>query len=234
MPSLRQIRLATGLVLFTYVTLHFANHALGNISVEAMESGLLVQKAIWQSPPGTAILYLSLLTHMSLGFWALYARRHFRWTRLEATQLVLGLSIPFLLADHFIGTRVALSQFGIEKGYAAGIAQVLGQLAVPGALQAILLLIVWIHGCLGLHFWLRLKPFYPRVQGAPPGRSPCCCRRSRCSAFTRAASARCNPLRTPHGGRATRSPNMSEPRLRTRFWSTIARASSSSWARRWP
>jgi adenylate cyclase len=33
-----------------------------------------------------------------------------------------------------------------------------------GALQAILLLIVWIHGCLGVHFWLRLKPFYPRVK----------------------------------------------------------------------
>ena len=33
-----------------------------------------------------------------------------------------------------------------------------------GALQAILLLIVWIHGCLGVDFWLRLKPFYPRVK----------------------------------------------------------------------
>ncbi len=34
-----------------------------------------------------------------------------------------------------------------------------------GALQALLLLIVWIHGCLGLHFWLRLKTFYPRARG---------------------------------------------------------------------
>jgi adenylate cyclase len=164
MPSVRQIRIATGLVLFTYVTLHFANHALGNISVEAMESGLLVQKAIWQSVPGAAILYLSLLTHMSLGFWALYARRHFRWTRLEATQLVLGLSIPFLLADHFVGTRVALSQFGLEKGYAQELLKFWVNSPFSGVLQAILLLIVWIHGCLGLHFWLRLKPFYPRVR----------------------------------------------------------------------
>ncbi|HEY6732779.1 MAG TPA: hypothetical protein VI256_03140 [Roseiarcus sp.] len=109
MPSLRQIRLATGLVLYVYVTLHFANHALGNISIGAMESGLALQKLIWQSPPGAVILYVSLLTHMSLGFWALYERRRFRWTRLEATQLVLGLSIPFLLTNHVIGTRVALS-----------------------------------------------------------------------------------------------------------------------------
>ena len=165
MPSLRQIRLATGLVLFTYVTLHFANHALGNISVGAMESGVAIQKLIWRSPLGTTILYLSLLTHMGLGFWALYARRHFRWTRLEASQLVLGLAIPFLLADHVIGSRVSFSQFGIDKGYAEELLKFWVRSPVSGALQAILLLTVWIHGCLGFHFWLRLKPFYPRVRG---------------------------------------------------------------------
>jgi adenylate cyclase len=36
--SLRQIRISTGLVLFTYVTTHFLNHALANISVAAAES----------------------------------------------------------------------------------------------------------------------------------------------------------------------------------------------------
>ena len=115
MPSLRQIRLATGLVLYAYVTLHFANHALGNISVGAMESGLAIQKLIWQSPPGVAILYVSLTTHMGLGFWALYERRQFRWTRLEATQLVLGLSIPFLLADHVIGSALRSASSGSRR-----------------------------------------------------------------------------------------------------------------------
>ncbi len=165
MPSLRQIRLATGLILFVYVTLHFANHALGNISVGAMERGLAIQKLIWRSLPGAVVLYVSLLTHMSLGFWALYERRRFRWTRLEASQLVLGLSIPFLLANHVIGTRVALSQFGIEKGYEQELVGFWVNSPLLGALQAVLLLIVWIHGCLGIHFWLRLKPFYPRMKG---------------------------------------------------------------------
>jgi adenylate cyclase len=164
MPSLRQIRLASGLVLFAYVTLHFVNHALGNISVGAMEGGVAIQKAIWRSLPGTAILYLSLLAHMGLGFWALYARRHFRWTRLEATQLALGLAIPFLLADHVIGSRVSFSQFGLDKGYAEELIKFWARSPMSGALQATSLLIVWIHGCLGLHFWLRLKPFYPRAR----------------------------------------------------------------------
>jgi adenylate cyclase len=164
MPSLRQIRLATGLVLYVYVTLHFANHALGNISIGAMESGLAIQKLIWQSAPGAAILYIALLTHMSLGFWALYARRRFHWTRLEATQLILGLAIPFLLTSHLIATRVALSQFGLEKGYAQELVSFWVTSPLLGALQAVLLLVVWIHGCLGVHFWLRLKPFYPRAK----------------------------------------------------------------------
>jgi hypothetical protein len=68
MPGVRQMRLVAGLVLFTYVTLHFANHALGNISVEAMENGLKIQKWIWQSIPGTIVLYSALTIHMALGF----------------------------------------------------------------------------------------------------------------------------------------------------------------------
>src|SRR5690606_10646879 len=33
-------------------------------------------------------------------------------------------------------------------------------------LQVVALLLVWAHGCLGLHFWLRLKPGYPRYYTA--------------------------------------------------------------------
>jgi adenylate cyclase len=165
-PSLRQIRLAAGLVVFTYVTLHFANHALGNVSVEAMENGLTIQKWLWQSPLGAIILYSALMTHMGLGFWALYERRDFRWTRMEATQLVLGLSIPFLLVDHLLGTRVSLSLFGTEKGYAEVLLKFWVNSPISGVLQAALLLIVWIHGCIGVLSWLRLKPFYPRARDA--------------------------------------------------------------------
>lgn len=162
-PSLRRIRLATGLVLFIYVTTHFVDHSLGNISVAAMDKGLAIQKWIWQTPPGAIILYVSMATHMGLGFWALYDRRHFRWTYAEAVQLVLGLSIPLLLADHVIGTRVSLSLFGTDKDYGVELHKFWVNSPFLGAVQAVLLLIVWTHGCLGLHFWLRLKPVYPKL-----------------------------------------------------------------------
>jgi adenylate cyclase len=30
-------------------------------------------------------------------------------------------------------------------------------------MQAIVLLLAWLHGCIGMHFWLRLQPWYARV-----------------------------------------------------------------------
>ena len=44
---------------------------------------------------------------MALGIWALYVRPQFRWTTMEATQLVFGLSIPLLILSHLIGVRLA-------------------------------------------------------------------------------------------------------------------------------
>src|SRR5208337_3811180 len=82
----------------------------------------------------------------------------------EATQLVLGLSIPFLLATHVVGTRVALSLFGTDKGYDQELFKFWAGPPPDGTLQAVLLLVVWIHGCIGFHFWLKLKAGYARTQ----------------------------------------------------------------------
>src|SRR5215468_4461066 len=38
----------------------------------------------------------------------------------------------------------------------------LGGESVGGFRQSVLLLIAWAHGCVGLHFWLRLRPWYRR------------------------------------------------------------------------
>ena len=95
--GVRRIRLASGLVLFTYLLTHYINHALGNISLAAMEAGLEYHVWLWQSRVGTLVLYSALAVHASLGLWALYERRHFRFKASEAIQLIFGLSIPLLL-----------------------------------------------------------------------------------------------------------------------------------------
>src|SRR3954468_15549002 len=89
--GVRTVRLWTGLLVFAYVATHLVNHALGIISIPAMESGLKVQLFVWRSLPGTLLLYTALLVHLGLGLWAFYQRRDFRWPRIEIPQMVLGL-----------------------------------------------------------------------------------------------------------------------------------------------
>lgn len=161
-PWLRKLRLCTGLTLFTYVTTHLLNHSLGNISIPAMEAGMAVQKWIWQGKLGTAVLYVALVTHYLLGLWAFYERRHFGWTATEVVQLGLGLSIPFLLMNHLFVTRISLVVFGTEKGYAQELYSFWVSAPHLGVLQVSVLIVAWIHGCIGLYQWLRLKPMFGR------------------------------------------------------------------------
>ncbi|CAG2157437.1 hypothetical protein LMG31506_06013 [Cupriavidus yeoncheonensis] len=158
--SVRSVRLATGLVLFSYVGTHLLNHALGNISLAWLERDLLVQKFIWQGWLGTILLYGSLVTHFFLGLWALYERRSLYWTPGEMAQLLLGLCIPPLLANHVVNTRIAFAEFGLDKGYA----QVLYAFWIDSPffarVQLALLVVAWLHGCYGVWFWLRLKPWF--------------------------------------------------------------------------
>ena len=159
----RHLRLATGLTLFTYVSTHLLNHSLGNISIPVMEAGMVAQKWIWQGILGTAALYLALSTHYLLGLWALYERRHFGWTVTEVVQLVLGLSIPFLLMNHLFVTRISLAVYGTQKGYAQELYSFWVAAPELGVLQVSVLIVAWIHGCIGVYQWLRMKPGFRRV-----------------------------------------------------------------------
>jgi len=160
----RQLRLATGLILLAYVTTHLLNHAVLNISVAAADQMLLAQKRIWQGMAGTAGLYLSLLIHALLGIWALYQRRHVGWRPGEICQLVLGLCVPAMLANHIAVTRGALALHGLDKGYIAELYTL--WLAEPawGYLQVAVLVVAWAHGCLGLYYLLRLRRWFPQWQ----------------------------------------------------------------------
>ena len=77
--SVRQIRLACGLVLFAYLVSHFLNHALGNIAMDALADGVTYHVAFWQFLPVAIAFYTAALVHAGLGIWALYERRQFRW-----------------------------------------------------------------------------------------------------------------------------------------------------------
>lgn len=161
--SVRQIRLACGVVLFAYLVSHFLNHALGNISMDALATGVYFHTMFWQFLPVAIVFYAAALIHAGLGIWALYERRQFRWKAIEPLQLVLGLSIPALIITHIAGVRLGHTLFGHEKLYP----QVFFAYWIVWPYKAWLMLavmtIAWVHGCIGLYFWLRMKAFYKRA-----------------------------------------------------------------------
>ena len=158
--GVRQLRIACGLILFSYLLSHFANHALGNISYAAMEAGLAYHMEFWRNPVVAAVFYTAAIVHWGLGLWALYERRQFRYPVPELTQLVLGISIPFLIVIHFVGTRLQAPLFGRDVYYAQAIAAYWINRPWVHWIQFALLLVAWTHGCIGLYFWLRLKRFF--------------------------------------------------------------------------
>ncbi|HEU5177665.1 MAG TPA: adenylate/guanylate cyclase domain-containing protein [Burkholderiales bacterium] len=156
---MRLLRLITGLVVAAFVVGHFLNHALGVVSIEAMDRVRVVLAAWWRSPVGSVLLYGSLLTHFGLALVSLYRRTTLRMPVWEAAQLVLGLAIPPLLVAHVVGTRFTWMLLGHNVDYE----RVVGLLWSSDwgiARQSLLLLLVWAHLCAGLHYWLRVRAWY--------------------------------------------------------------------------
>jgi len=160
---MRRIRLWSGLILFCYLVTHLANHALGLVSLEMMEAGRLWFMALWRNPFCSIVFYGSLSVHVVLSFWSLYQRHHFRIPMWEALQFLIGLAILPLIVGHIVGTRLAHEWFSTTDSYTYLILLYWELRPDIGVKQVILLTIAWTHGSIGIHYWLRLKPWYPRL-----------------------------------------------------------------------
>jgi adenylate cyclase len=156
----RDLRMASGLVLFTYIAAHLVNHALGLVSLAAAEEGLSFAVQVWNSLPGTMLLYGAAATHFLLALWAVYERRTFRLPPAELLRIALGFTLPVILINHFANTRLAYDLFGLSSDYTRVIANLWA--ADSQGMQLGLLAPGWLHGCLGLHFAFSRRPLYRR------------------------------------------------------------------------
>lgn len=153
-----RLRIATGLILFVFAFFHFLNIGLGLFSPDLMHGFQDLRLAITRNVVGETILLLALLVHAGLALAKLAARRTLRMPVWEAVQIAFGVAIPLLMIEHIVHTGVAHRVFGVNDRMDYIMSLIWG--TPDGAWQAVLLLIVWVHGCIGLHFWLRLKPWW--------------------------------------------------------------------------
>jgi adenylate cyclase len=165
--SVRRARLSSGLVMLAYVTMHLSNHAVGLVSLGAMDRVLAWVFWFWSHEPAKALLYGAFLVHSGLALWALWERRTIRLRAGELAQIVLGFAIPILLVRHVVATRVSDQFFGtydLYYSYFLWIYFVHSPWA--GVQQMATLVVAWSHAMFGLHFWLKVRPWYARVQPA--------------------------------------------------------------------
>src|SRR5207249_9980816 len=158
----QHFRLASGLILFTYVAAHLANHALGLISLAAAERGLRVAVAVWHSLPGTVLLYGGVGIHITLAFVALYEHRTLRMPPVELLRIALGFGIPTLLIAHAVTTRLAYEAYGAQPDYARNVWMLWH--SNHECRQMALLVPGWLHGCLGLNFAFGQRAWFQRVR----------------------------------------------------------------------
>lgn len=157
----QRLRLWSGLILFAFCVSHFLNHSLGMISVSAMEKGSLWHYWVWRNPVVESLLLLAAFTHVCLALWRTAKRSTLKIPPWEFAQLVLGLYIPWTLIPHVTVTMGLAKNFGFIPSYH----QMLTILWPDHAFtQIVLLLVVWIHAMIGLHFWLRLYHWYRRFK----------------------------------------------------------------------
>lgn len=154
-----QLRIASGLILFTFATTHFINHALGLVSLDAMQAGQGVRVWVTQSAAGTALLIAAATVHFVLGIAKFIGTRTWRLQKRDIVQLLFGLLIPVFLIRHVLGTRGIQEMFGVEASYDYALWAMWPNEALS---QAILMTLVWVHGCIGLHHWLIVRPWYRR------------------------------------------------------------------------
>ncbi len=157
----QRLRIASGLVLFAFAATHFLNTAMGLVDLQTMHEVQAWRQMVTRSLPGTFVLVMALVAHIALALYKLANRNTFRLPAWELAQLVLGLAIPFLLFPHIVNTRISHVFFNVNDIYLYELPRLWPSSAIS---QSTLLLLVWTHGCLGIHFWLRLHAPYRKLQ----------------------------------------------------------------------
>ena len=164
-PDLRQwrarLRLTSALVLLSFVICHLTAHCLLLVSFEDAEATRNVLMYPWRTWIGTAILVTAFFVHFSNALWSIYIRRSLRLNRWEWTQLSLGLCIPLLLMFHVVATRIAEETLDVTTYYTTVFIVQWVMFPWLGAVQMIAVVTVWTHACIGIHYWLRTKRWYP-------------------------------------------------------------------------
>ena len=156
---INRLRSITALIMFAYIFVHLGNHILGLISIDAMEQMRSVITRVVRNPVGTFVLLASLLLHFFIALRALYNKPFLHLARWQQLQMVSGIVMILLLIPHVVPIRGYYHGFEVDTTYPLVLQGI--WLNVDTLIRQFALVIVaWLHICLGLHYWLKTKSWY--------------------------------------------------------------------------
>src|SRR5580704_12323292 len=156
------LRLLSALTMLTFVICHLTAHCFLLISFEDAEVARRILMFPWGGWTGTIVLSTAFTIHYGNALWSIYVRRALRLKPWEWTQLALGLCIPVLLTYHVVATRIAEHVLDTTTYYNTVF---VAQWVIDpwlSAVQMLAIVTVWTHACIGIHYWLRVRPWYPK------------------------------------------------------------------------
>lgn len=148
-----RVRIVSGLVLMLYVTAHLLNLAAVLISFDVFDAVQYGRLWVIRSIPGTTVIGLALAAHVILALGKVALARSLRLPLRDLVQIALGLIIPLLLVSHVVFTRAAHEMLGVQT--MLGFVSASIWTTWNGWMQALLVIVTWGHGAIGLHMWLR-------------------------------------------------------------------------------
>ena len=157
-----RLRIASGLVLFVFVTGHLLTLAFGLQSIDAMEDASVYLMGLFANPVGGPILILSFFLHAGLGLWTLFWRNRLFSNWGDSVQAVLGIAIVPLLLPHILGTVVGPMMTGAHVGFKWVLAVYWMFVPQLGIQQVIALIVIWVHACYGLFLWTQVQNWWGR------------------------------------------------------------------------
>ena len=156
----RLTALVSGLALFVFAAAELCNYATGLVSLETMGDIAAWRTALLRSWPGTALLFVAFVSHIGTTLWFVARRATLRMSLSDAVLTFSGILVPLLLLPYIVDTRGANLLFGVDDDSLYKLARLWPEHAF---LYVTLIVLLWGHGCLGLHQWLKLRPRYATI-----------------------------------------------------------------------
>lgn len=160
----RKIRIVSGIILFLFLTGHLINQAMGLHSLKLMEEWHPFFMAPWSNPIGAPLLMLSLISHGLMAFHSLYRRGTLNMSTADSLQYASGFLIFPLLIPHVIGLKLGAELIpGYQASYQGLLHYFWVQNPLEGLRQVFVVVVVWVHGAIGLLTYFRLQSWWSRL-----------------------------------------------------------------------